>query len=53
MLQDVTVHDGSAVIGRCPSGIRVKAYVTAPRNRIVVLTVLKIAAAAGALHLLW
>ena len=52
MLQDVTVHNGPAVIGGCGFGIRIKADVAAPRNRVVVLTVLKRTAVADALHLL-
>ena len=52
MLQDVTVHDGPAVIGGCGLGIRIKTYITAPRDRVVVLTILEIAAVADALHLL-
>ena len=52
MLQDVAVHDGPAVVGGYGVRIRVKTYVTAPRNRVVILTILKIAAVTDALYLL-
>ena len=46
------MHDGCAVIGGCGIGIRVKADVTAPCDRVIVLTVLKDTAMACTLHLL-